>query len=292
MAVHALRLRPLNEKPIRSDGRYVLYWMTTARRLRDNFALQRAVDHAEELGLPLLIFEALRCDYPWASMRLHRFVIQGMLDNRQYADQHGVCYFSYVEPTCGHARGLLNSLADQASIIVTDDFPCFFLPKMTAAAAAIVDVRMESVDSNGLLPLDAADRAFPSAYAFRRFLQKSLPHFLHDFPEEHPLSRPFPKSDCLPTSVARQWELTAGNSAEAVVKNLRSLPIDHSVSAAPFDGGSRAALGRLKDFLQTGLPRYGVDRSHPDNDPSSGLSPYLHFGHIAAHRVFAEIAAL
>ena len=39
--------------------------MIAARRLTENFGLQRAVERAEALGLPLVILEALRVAYPW-----------------------------------------------------------------------------------------------------------------------------------------------------------------------------------------------------------------------------------
>ena len=50
-------------------------------------------------------------------------------------------------------------------------------------------------------------------------------------------------------------------------------------------GGSTAARARLDEFLATRLNRYGKGRNHPDDDVSSGLSPYLHFGHISAHEI-------
>jgi deoxyribodipyrimidine photo-lyase len=37
------------------------------------------------------------------------------------------------------------------------------------------------------------------------------------------------------------------------------------------------------------LPRYATDRSHPDLDATSGLSPWLHFGQLSAHEVFARV---
>ena len=48
-----------------ADGEYVLYWMTTARRTRASFALQRAVEWANETKKPLVVLEGLRDDYPW-----------------------------------------------------------------------------------------------------------------------------------------------------------------------------------------------------------------------------------
>src|SRR5690242_17633670 len=97
-AAAATRVRAANEQPIRADRSYVLYWMIAARRTAWNFALDRAVDHARALRKPLVVFEALEVDYPWASDRLHCFVLQGMQDNAQAFAASPVTYFPYVEP--------------------------------------------------------------------------------------------------------------------------------------------------------------------------------------------------
>ena len=70
MTVPQSRLHPLVDAPVRPGGGYVLYWMTASRRLEFNFALQHAVDQCSALSRPLVILEALRCDYPHASDRL------------------------------------------------------------------------------------------------------------------------------------------------------------------------------------------------------------------------------
>ena len=54
-AVPAVRIRPLNDLAEKADGEYVLYWMTAYRRPFYNFALQRAVQRAQQLQRPLLI---------------------------------------------------------------------------------------------------------------------------------------------------------------------------------------------------------------------------------------------
>ena len=53
--VPGIRIRPLNDAPVRPRGRRVVYWMTAARRLRRNFGLQRAAERARELGRPLVV---------------------------------------------------------------------------------------------------------------------------------------------------------------------------------------------------------------------------------------------
>ena len=106
-----------------------------------------------------------------------------MRDNRAALDERpGVTYLPYLETEAGAGRGLLSALAAHAAVVVTDDFPCFFLPAMIEAAGRQLDVRLEAVDSNGLLPMRAVSTVFPTAHAFRRALQKTLPAHLKERP--------------------------------------------------------------------------------------------------------------
>ncbi len=88
-SVPAIRISKCNEASVRPGANYVLYWMIAGRRLRYNFALDRALEHCRALPKPLVIFEALRVGYPWASDRLHRFVLDGMAANARYCKSHG-----------------------------------------------------------------------------------------------------------------------------------------------------------------------------------------------------------
>ena len=137
----------MNDLPLRSDGDYVLYWMVASRRAGWNFAMDRAVGVAASLGKPLVVLEALRAGYRWASDRLHAFVLQGMQDNARSFGETAALYYPYVEPTPGAGKGLLATLASRAVLVVTDDFPAFFLRRMVAAAAARIPVRVEAIDS-------------------------------------------------------------------------------------------------------------------------------------------------
>ncbi|MEO8275729.1 MAG: deoxyribodipyrimidine photo-lyase [Thermoanaerobaculia bacterium] len=290
--IPADRLEIRVDRPARAGGEFVLYWMIAQRRLTWNFALDRAIEWAKELGKPLVVLEALRCDYRWASERLHRFVLEGMADNAQRAAGRNVLYFPYVEPERGAGKGLLRALSRRACVIVTDDFPCFFLPRMVDAAAAQVECRLEVVDANGLLPLSTTDAAAPTAYVFRRFLQKNLPSHLEHFPSPAPLgSLDLPElEELLPKDGSRTWERAPAALLEGEPKALRSLPIDHSVPSVSLRGGSAAAESRLDAFLHQQLLTYSEKRNDPDDRATSGLSPYLHFGHISAHQVFSAIA--
>ena len=289
--VPAIRIRDCNGAAIRAPAKYVLYWMIAARRVSHNFALDRAVEHCRELRKSLVIFEALRCGYEWASDRMHRFIVDGMEDNAAACEKAGVTYFPYVEPKAGDGHGLLEALARNACVVVTDEYPCFFLPRMVAAAAKKLKVRLEAVDSCGMLPLRATDRAFTTAHSFRRFLQKTLPDYLSDAPAGAPLKRAGAiGSAIIPREILKKWPAAdTGLFAEPSAASLAKFPIDHSVAPSSIRGGGTAARKRMKHFFDVGFPHYGELRNEPEKDVSSGLSPYLHFGFISVHEILAEI---
>lgn len=289
MSVPAIRIRDGNAAPIRANGGYVLYWMIASRRLAYNFALDRALEHARQLRKPLLILEALRCRYEWASDRLHAFVMEGMAQNTQACASRGVCYYPYVEPSAGAGSGLLAALAAGACVVVTDEYPCFFLPRMVAAAAKKLPVRLEAVDSNGLLPLRAAAQPFLTAHAFRRFLQKTLPLHLSEFPAADPLAQHALPIAQVSKEISQRWPTASRALLDAEATALAQLPIDHRVQPAIL-GGHAQARNRLEKFLDVQLTAYSEARSEPDSDASSGLSPYLHFGHLSVHEIVSELA--
>ncbi len=279
-----LRIRVPHDKPVRPERAFILYWMIAARRPRWNFALQRAVDYARELNQPLVVFEPLRAAYPWASDRLHSFVLQGMADNFRRFEQHGITYLPYVEPSPGAGKGLLAALASQASIVITDDYPAFFLPRMVAATAKKLDVRLEAVDSNGLLPMRATDGVFARAFDFRRFLQNHLQPHLRTVPVPDP-TRGLSASHVELPDLGGRWTFASQHDLDHPERLVSSLPIDHEVTPSDIPGGYEAASHQVVSFVQDRLPDYGKERNHPDADASSGLSPYLHFGHVSAHEV-------
>ena len=71
------RLLALNQKPVKPDGSYVLYWMVSNRRMVYNYSLDRAIGYAVSLNKPLLVVEPLAKGYRWSSPRFHQFIMQG-----------------------------------------------------------------------------------------------------------------------------------------------------------------------------------------------------------------------
>lgn len=252
--------------------------MTSFRRAGWNFALQRAVEEASRLKKPLVVLEALRVGYPHANDRLHTFILQGMEENQRRFAKTSAHYLPYVERAPGDGKGLIEALAARACLVVSDDWPAFFVPKMQAAAAARVDVRFEVIDSNGLYPMHHTTRVFATAHSFRTHLQKVLPPHLLEVPLANPL-----QGVKLPRLAPQRV------SEFGLDVNVASLPIDHSVPPVALKGGSAAGEARLKRFVEKRLRQYADGRNEPEVDGTSMLSPYLHFGHVSAHQVFALI---
>jgi deoxyribodipyrimidine photo-lyase len=162
---------------------------------------------------------------------LHRFILDGMRANAKHFARENVVYFPYVEPAEGSGSGLLAALAKGACVVVSDDYPTFFIPKMQEAAASQMNIRFELVDSNGLFPIRATNKVFSRAFDFRRHLQRELPQHLDASPLADPLEGlpPIaPKTlDTLVAGARANWEPASNDVLSG--KTLESLPIDHSV---------------------------------------------------------------
>src|SRR5512134_2496881 len=96
---HDLRIHAGREPRPRHGGSLVLYWIQTTHRAHDNPALDFAVEQANALGLPLLVYHGLRHDYPWASDRLHTFILESVVDLYREFEARGIQYAFYLERT-------------------------------------------------------------------------------------------------------------------------------------------------------------------------------------------------
>ena len=280
-----LRIHAGEEPGPRPGGELVLYWMQTTHRARDNFALDFAVEQANALGLPVLVYHGLRHDYPWASDRLHTFILESARDLYREFEERGIRYAFYLERSeaeiaARRAAGRpspLVALARRAALVVTDYFPTFIVPRQIRALRAKVETPVIAVDSSAVVPIRFHQREYPTAAGFRPRLMAALPRFLQTSPDADPrVNRPIDVDFDEPL-------LEADTSIATLVA---SCDVDHRVPPAPlFPGGPRAARTRLAAFLERGLSRYAEEAADPNADARSRLSPYLHFGNISPHEV-------
>lgn len=287
--IPSIRVSCAVDRPIRTDGEFVLYWMIAERRSRWSFALQHAVAHAARLGRPLLVLEPLDVDYRWACDRFHAFILQGMRDNRNAFANTPVRHLAWVGASSGAGRGLLAALAERACLVITDERPAYRYPALVARAASRLTCRVEQVDGCGVLPLRQAPKAYKRAVDFRRYVHKA---FAQD-PPELPVDDPVAGADLVPfevdlTEITERWP-EARLDALLGPGGLDDLPIDHDIAPVrDKPGGPDAGAARLERFLLDRLDHY-TERNHPDEEVASGLSPWLHFGHVGGAQVVAAI---
>jgi deoxyribodipyrimidine photo-lyase len=285
VSVNQARLRRLNDRKIRADGAYVLYWVQAYRRLERNHALDYAARCAAELGKPLVVYEGLRLDYPWASARLHRFVLEGMRDNAEAAARLGLNYWPFVETPDRKARGLVARLAAGAALVVTDDYPCFVVPGQTAALVRRAEVPVFAVDGNSLVPLATLGPPVAAAAHLRPRIHKAFAEaWAHRTRRRPQLTKP------ALAAVDPPFEPWRPSALEALVGTL---PFPADVPPVPgLEGGPAAARRRLSAFVRRRLKGYAEHRSKPgapEDGHASGLSPYLHFGHLSIDAVVEAV---
>lgn len=279
--MNRIRVFQKNNKPPNANGEFVLYWMQIFRRFEYNEALEYAVNIANELKKPLMIFEGLKCTYRWASDRFHNFILQGMDENKRIANESGWNYYSFVEKKPFEGSGLIQELAKKSCVIVSDEFPGFVIRDHNEKIPSTIDVAYITVDANGIIPLGLSAKAPYSAFEFRRLMQK---HFLAEF-EEAPKRNPM---TALKNKSKVELQLSRWRFSNSRHK-LSDFSIDHSVSIVEIHGTRQTALQKLKYFCANLLDGYAENRNHPDRHSTSELSPHLHFGKISSYEIVKAV---
>ena len=272
----SIRAFPLNEKRLQPDGDFILYWMQSTQRLDDNWALRLATLEADRIGKPLLIHHGLDPHYTHASARFHAFVMQGARDLAEQAASLGLTYRFALRRRQGDDGRLVDRLAARACAVITDLFPTAGVAERSARVAARVNCRVIAVDSVGIVPAALFHKEEYAARTIRPKLSKLLALALE------PVEDRAPRRD-LPDSALRAFNGAWVDIAHCdIAREVASCEIDHSIPAVPSRGGTRAARERLQRFAAGGLQSYSERRRNPsDEEGSSRLSPYLHFGMIS-----------
>jgi deoxyribodipyrimidine photo-lyase len=152
------RVTRINDKPVHKGGRYVLYWMQMYKRVENNHAFIWAVRQANELGLPVVVYEGLKYYYPWANDRLHTFILEGVEEKRVAFEALGIRYVFYLQKDASSPKQTVAALAKDAALIVTDDYPCFIIPEHNRRVADRSSVAVDAVDSNGIIPMSKFEK--------------------------------------------------------------------------------------------------------------------------------------
>jgi len=270
------RIRKLNDKPVRPGAQYVLYWSQMNRRVDSNHALLEAARIANEHGLPVLFYEGLTCTYPYASDRIHTFMLEGVSETARRLKARGIGYVCYLRRRKPDADDILYRLSEPAAAVVTDDYPTFIARHHNARVPGKIDVAYLAVDSSCIVPMNTFTRREYAAYTIRPKIHRALLDHLHA---------------AEPLRVKRKWtgetpSFHVAVTATGIPELVASCEIDHSVKPANgMPGGRIEAERRLHVFLKDRLRRYARERNEPSRHATSELSPYLHFGLISSLEV-------
>ena len=254
------------------DGRCVVYWMRRAQRALDNPALDVAVQAANTLQQPVVIFFAPVPFYPRANLRHYAFLAQGIPDIAERARRRGIGFVLRRYP-----KHSLVKFCDEvrASLVIGDENPLREPNHWRELAAERLSVPLWTVDADVIVPSELLEKEQYAARIIRPRLKQRLEQFLT------PLRNPKAKVE---------WQASRG---------LHALPDDGSInltedwkdldrSVQPvesFHGGTTEALKLLHEFIKHKLAHYPERHGKPEMDGTSRLSPYLHFGHIGPHTV-------
>lgn len=254
------------------------------RRAESNHALHFAIELANQFDLPVLFYERLDCDYPYANDRLHTFALEGAAETARQLAKLGIGYALDLPRRRGENGAGWRAALSEAAAVVFDDYPLGVLPDTGMAAYA--------VDSSCIVPMRSFPERAYAAYSLRPKIGRVLERYLHPVPAirvRRRFSGPAP-------------EFHVPVPPDAIPGLVASCDIDHSVPPAPgFPGGRAAARRRLQLFLKQRLHRYAREKNNPAAHATSGLSPYLRFGFLsslevalavrryaAAHKVVAD----
>jgi deoxyribodipyrimidine photo-lyase len=239
--------------------------MQRAQRGIDNPALDVAVEAANALGKPVVVFFAPVPFYPHANFRHYRFLDEGIPDIaaalakrnigfvlRRYPDHSLVKFCEEVKP----------------ALVVGDENPMREPEAWRRTASKKLKVPLWTADADVIVPSKLLEKAQYAAHTIRPRLNAHLKAFL--LPSRNPRAK-------------AEWKAPKGLcSLRADLDITEGWKLDRSVTPATnWRGGTSEGMRLLQEFVSHKLARYAVERNKPELGRTSRLSPYLHFGQIS-----------
>jgi deoxyribodipyrimidine photo-lyase len=269
LSIDSLRRTTINSTPTRQGA--VLYIMGRDQRIDDNHALLEAQSLAISHNSPLYV--AYIFDNQIHQSREHSlFALGGLRDVLMSLSSLNIPLILRN----GDAKAEILRIAHetQASTIVFDFSPLTRARDLITNTAERSHCSVIVVDTHNVVPvLVASDKQEFAAHTIRRKIHHHLDSFL--IAPQPLLVQKSPTLDIPSLSI------------EQVAKQLSKLPASGiRVATIP---GQKASIEHTRRFIRDSLADYAHGRNDIAIDRQSGLSPYLHFGHISALRVALEV---
>jgi len=263
--IHKERVRLLAGRAV-AKGDFVLCWMQASQREACNHALEFAVEQANGLGLPVLVYFGLTPRYPEANLRHYAFRLDGLAEVRPALAERGIGLVVRNEsPELGAVR-----MSCRAALLVVDRGYMRHERAWRAAASRRASCPVYQVEANVIVPVEEdSNKEEYSAATFRPKVRRLLSRYLV------PLKRRPVRKKYL------AWDFETLDLAHPS-RILARLPIRRSVGQTPlFLGGESQAGNWLEAFARGPIFRCAEKRSDPATDLGSRMSPDLHFGQVS-----------
>ena len=264
------RLRIGTEQAFNLTGDFILYWMHSTLRLRENPALDLACLLEERCGKPLVVLLTVAVDMPGASERSLLFLRQGALEVQAEAVAQGLP-FEILHDKIADLEKALAKVASKAVAVVTDDTAALWQMKLAGKIGRQSHAPILSVDNDGLIPRAQLER-FNFA-DFGDYCKKT------EYLRAEYVGKPWRALQESAKHRKRPDSFLPGNTPESAIEWLANLPLNHALGPIWHKQGGGAAAQRLWQEIRPSVLRTG--------DPSrfAELIPYLRFGMIAPQRI-------
>lgn len=264
------RILEITHRPFKGDA--VVYVMSRDQRVHDNHALLAAQSLALEQKVPLYVLFNLK-RVPNRSKEHYDFMLQGLQETAGELESYAI---PFVLLAGSSYTNIMNVLHDINAASVFFDFSPFATSrKLAKKVAHDFDGSTYVVDTHNVVPLwVVSDKQEYAAHTMRRKIHKALEKYM-----------------AAPAAVTKHpYAVTVvpkGISFTQAREFLADIPASGiAITAKP---GERAAKDHLAQFIDENLEAYATKRNDIADDQQSGLSPYLHFGHISSLRIALEV---
>ncbi|MDD2435647.1 MAG: deoxyribodipyrimidine photo-lyase [Bacilli bacterium] len=267
------RINYLNNKTL-IKRQFVLYWMQASQRVCYNHALSFAIEKANHLGQPLIVFFSLTDDYPDANIRHYQFMLEGIKEVESDLKKMGI----KLVIRFGNPVVEIQDIVDDVSVVITDKGYLKIERYWREQISQLIDIPLIEIESNVVVPVEAASlKEEYSAYTLRRKIEPLIDYYAKAFKNEDIMikSLDFP-------IVTEDLDLN----------DLSFLKTDKTIKPSLFKGGHKHALETLNDFINHKIDHYSKYKNHPELDFQSNLSPYLHFGQISPIEIYLLVRNL
>ena len=268
------RILQLNEGRVRK-GDYVLYWMQASQRAEYNHALEYAIEQANELGLPVVVFFGITKRFPDANARHYLFMLEGLKETGAALKKRGIRFVVRLVPP---AEGVVR-LSRRAAFVVTDRGYLRIQRRWRSEAARRINCPFVQIESDAVVPVETVSAKEEYAAAT---IRPKIHRLLGDY--MRPIRNMKPRN----SSLELRLESVDITDPWALLEKIRS-GSDGGFVRSGYLGGTSKAKRRLRSFIKDKLDGFGELRNDPSEDHLSNMSPYLHFGQISPLYIALEV---